>query len=74
MKLKKIEREPLFRNTVWWSEDLTDEDGESYTVNHTKDTPKIKSERRLQLELKELKQPPKKGLEEIIVPPQATQN
>lgn len=60
MKIKKPTVEPRLRKVAWY----TDSNGDPVY----KDTPKIKSSRRLQLELKELRQPPKKNLESIIVP------
>ena len=72
MKLRKPEREPFLKTRVWYEteEESEDEDGEPITIvtEHLKTTPKIKNERRRQLELKELRQPPKKSLEKIIVP------
>lgn len=61
------EREPHLRSIVWF------ETGSNPVVQHLKSTPKVRYEddRRWQLELKELQQPPKKDRSRIIVPAKA---
>ena len=71
-KIRKDDREPQLRSVVWWEEDSVDGNGDPIVIEHLKDTPKIApdDERRWQLELRELRQPPQKTRDRIIVPTQ----